>query len=140
MSPSLVPCHCGSYFGLSALANLSPTTQKLLTRSPGWLPIPSLYFSKIHQESKRTLDHILFCQTCDRHLFSDHDDSKVTLICGEGSGNELGSTGFVGRGLLSANVWGDVFASPSARQAYGAMKALPSKMGTVVIVAFSFLS
>lgn len=27
---------------------------------------------KIHQESEHTLDHILFCQTCDCH-FSDHD-------------------------------------------------------------------
>ena len=94
------------YFGLSVLDQLSPTTQKLLTRSPEWLPVSPLYCLKIHQESEHTLDHILFCQTCDRH-FSDHDDSKVTLICSGGSGNELGSTGFVGRGLLSASVYGD---------------------------------
>ena len=89
---------------------------------------PILLTVKIHQESEHTLDHILFCQTCDRH-FSDHDDSKVTLICSGGSGNELGSTGFVGRGLLSTSVYGDVFASSSARQVYGVMKAFPSKMG-----------
>ena len=65
---------------------------------------------------------------------ADHDDSKVTLICGGGSGHEPGSTGFVGRGLLSASVCGDVFASPSARQVYGAMKALPSKKGTILII------
>jgi dihydroxyacetone kinase len=74
---------------------------------------------------------------------ADHDDSKVTLICGGGSGHEPGSSGFVGRGLLSASVCGDVFASPSARQVYGAMKALPSKRGTILIITnccvFAFL-
>jgi len=59
---------------------------------------------------------------------ADHNDSKVTLICGGGSSHEPGSTGFVGRGLLSTNVCEDVFASTSARQVYGAMKALPSKL------------
>ena len=65
---------------------------------------------------------------------ADHNDNKVTLICGGGSGHEPGSTGFVGRGLLSASVCGDVFASPSARQVYGAIKALPSKKGTLLII------
>ena len=65
---------------------------------------------------------------------ADHDDSKVTLICGGGSGHEPGSTGFVGRGLLSVSVCGDVFTSPSAHQVYGAMKALPSKKGTILII------
>ncbi|KAF8151786.1 Dak1 domain-containing protein [Crassisporium funariophilum] len=65
---------------------------------------------------------------------ADHDDSKVSLLCGGGSGHEPGSTGFVGRGLLSASVCGDVFASPSARQVYGAMKAVPSKKGTLLII------
>jgi len=36
--------------------------------------------------------------------------------------------GFVGRGLLSTSVCEDVFASTSALQAYGAMKALPSEL------------
>ncbi|KDR72886.1 hypothetical protein GALMADRAFT_252217 [Galerina marginata CBS 339.88] len=65
---------------------------------------------------------------------ADHDDTKVTLICGGGSGHEPGSTGFVGRGLLSASVCGDVFASPSARQVYGAIKAVPSKNGTLLVI------
>ena len=65
---------------------------------------------------------------------ANHDENKVSLICGGGSGHEPGSTGFVGRGLLSASVCGDVFASPSARQVYGAMKAVPSKKGTLLII------
>ncbi|KAF9039619.1 Dak1-domain-containing protein [Hymenopellis radicata] len=52
-----------------------------------------------------------------------HDTSKVSLICGGGAGHEPGSTGFVGRGFLSASVSGDTFASPSAKQVYTAVKA-----------------
>ncbi|OZJ04492.1 hypothetical protein BZG36_02667 [Bifiguratus adelaidae] len=63
-----------------------------------------------------------------------HDTKKVATICGGGAGHEPGSTGFVGRGLLSASVSGDVFASPSAKQVYGAIKAVPSAKGTVLIV------
>ncbi|KAJ7641469.1 Dak1 domain-containing protein [Roridomyces roridus] len=63
-----------------------------------------------------------------------HDESKVSLICGGGAGHEPGSTGFVGRGLLSASVSGDTFASPSARQVSGAIKAVPSTEGTLLII------
>ena len=34
----------------------------------------------------------------------------------------------------SPPVCGDVFGSPSARHVYGAVKALPSKMGTILII------
>jgi dihydroxyacetone kinase len=64
---------------------------------------------------------------------AEHDESKVSLICGGGAGHEPGSTGFVGRGLLAASVSGDTFASPSARQVYGAVKAVPSA-GTLLII------
>lgn len=63
-----------------------------------------------------------------------HDPSKVTLICGGGAGHEPGSTGFVGKGFLSASVSGDIFASPSAKQVYTAVKAVPSNEGTILII------
>lgn len=65
---------------------------------------------------------------------ADHDRSKVSLLCGGGSGHEPGTTGFVGQGLLSASVAGDVFASPSAKQVLGGMKAVPSDKGTILII------
>ena len=37
-------------------------------------------------------------------------------------------------GLLFTNVYRDVFASPSACRVYGAMKALPSKKGTILLI------
>ncbi|WVQ85797.1 dihydroxyacetone kinase [Cryptococcus sp. DSM 104549] len=65
---------------------------------------------------------------------ADHDPAKVSLICGGGSGHEPGTVGHVGRGLLSASVAGDVFASPSARQVNEAIKRVPSDKGTILII------
>jgi dihydroxyacetone kinase len=65
---------------------------------------------------------------------ADHDPSKVALLCGGGSGHEPGTVGFVGQGLLSASVAGDVFASPSARQVFGGIEAVPSDKGTILII------
>lgn len=65
---------------------------------------------------------------------ADADRSKVSLICGGGSGHEPGVPGFVGQGLLTAAVAGDVFASPSARQVLGGIKAVPSDKGTILII------
>ena len=65
---------------------------------------------------------------------ADHDPSKVSLICGGGSGHEPGTCGFVGEGMLTAGVAGDVFASPSARQVFGAIERVPSEKGTILII------
>ncbi|MBL4766576.1 MAG: dihydroxyacetone kinase subunit DhaK, partial [Rhodobacteraceae bacterium] len=40
-------------------------------------------------------------------------DEKVTLLIGNGSGHEPIAMGFVGEGLLDANIVGDVFTAPS---------------------------
>ena len=65
---------------------------------------------------------------------ADHDRSKVSLICGGGSGHEPGTVGFVGKGLLNASVAGDVFASPSARQVGGAIERVGSDKGVILII------
>ncbi|WVQ70545.1 dihydroxyacetone kinase [Cryptococcus sp. DSM 104548] len=65
---------------------------------------------------------------------ADHDPAKVSLICGGGSGHEPGTVGFVGQGLLTASVAGDVFASPSARQVTEAIKRVNSDKGTILII------
>ncbi|KAI9353208.1 Dak1-domain-containing protein [Zopfochytrium polystomum] len=63
-----------------------------------------------------------------------HRRDRVTVIAGGGSGHEPGFAGFVGEGILSAAVPGDVFASPSAKQVRGAIAAVPSDVGTVLVV------
>lgn len=42
--------------------------------------------------------------------------NKVALISGGGSGHEPAHAGYVGRGMLSAAVLGNVFASPTTSQ------------------------
>ena len=44
---------------------------------------------------------------------SDWNKSKVALVSGGGSGHEPAHAGFVGAGMLTAAVCGDIFASPS---------------------------
>jgi ATP-dependent dihydroxyacetone kinase len=65
---------------------------------------------------------------------TDWDRSKVAVISGGGSGHEPAHAGFVGRGLLTAAVCGDVFASPSVDAVLAAILAVTGKAGCVLIV------
>ncbi len=44
---------------------------------------------------------------------ADWDHRKVAIVSGGGSGHEQSYAGFVGKGMLTAAVCGDIFASPS---------------------------
>ncbi|KAJ1965866.1 hypothetical protein IWQ62_002561 [Dispira parvispora] len=60
---------------------------------------------------------------------------QVTVISGGGSGHEPTHAGFVGSGMLSAAVAGQVFASPSSSQILCALHRCASpRYGTLVIV------
>ena len=59
---------------------------------------------------------------------------KVSLISGGGSGHEPAHAGFVGKGMLDAAVCGDVFASPSQIQVYGAIRATAGEKGVLLII------
>jgi dihydroxyacetone kinase len=61
-------------------------------------------------------------------------DRQVALISGGGSGHEPAHAGYVGRGMLSAAVAGDVFTSPSPDAVLGAIRAVAGKPGAVLIV------
>ncbi|OOQ88878.1 dihydroxyacetone kinase [Penicillium brasilianum] len=63
-----------------------------------------------------------------------HDDSKVSIISGGGSGHEPAWSGYVGDGLLSAVACGDIFASPSAKQILAAIRMAPSKKGVILLI------
>lgn len=60
--------------------------------------------------------------------------NKVALISGGGSGHEPAHAGFVGKGMLDAAVCGDVFASPSQIQVYGAIKACANPKGVLLVI------
>jgi len=65
---------------------------------------------------------------------SDWDRSKVALISGGGSGHEPAHAGFVGAGMLTAAVCGEVFASPSVDAVFAGILAVTGPMGCLLIV------
>ncbi|MBF7954181.1 dihydroxyacetone kinase subunit DhaK [Rahnella victoriana] len=64
----------------------------------------------------------------------DWDKKKVALISGGGSGHEPAHVGFVGKGMLTAAVCGEVFASPSVDAVLSAIVAVTGKAGCLLIV------
>lgn len=59
---------------------------------------------------------------------------QVALISGGGAGHEPAHAGYVGRGMLTAAVAGDVFSSPSADAVLTAIRAVGGPAGVVLIV------
>jgi dihydroxyacetone kinase len=64
----------------------------------------------------------------------DWDKSKVAIISGGGSGHEPAHAGFVGEGMLTAAVCGDVFASPSVEAVLNAIIYVTGEAGCLLIV------
>ncbi|KAF9460518.1 Dak1 domain-containing protein [Collybia nuda] len=62
------------------------------------------------------------------------DRTKVALLCGGGSGHEPAHAGFVGQGILTGAVCGNVFASPNASQVRRGIDLVENDKGTVIIV------
>lgn len=67
-------------------------------------------------------------------LRADWDRSKVALVSGGGSGHEPAHAGFVGAGMLTAAVCGDVFASPSVDAVLAGILAVTGPAGCLLIV------
>jgi dihydroxyacetone kinase len=65
---------------------------------------------------------------------NDIDKSKVALVSGGGSGHEPAHVGFVGAGMLTAAVCGDVFASPSVDAVLAGILAVSGPAGCLLIV------
>lgn len=64
----------------------------------------------------------------------DWDKSKVAIISGGGSGHEPAHAGFVGKGMLTAAVCGDIFASPTVDAVLSAILAATGPMGCLLII------
>jgi dihydroxyacetone kinase len=65
---------------------------------------------------------------------TDWDKGRVALVSGGGSGHEPSHAGFVGRGMLTAAVCGDVFASPSVDAVLAGILAVTGPAGCLLIV------
>ena len=61
-------------------------------------------------------------------------NGKVCLISGGGSGHEPAHAGYIGEGMLTAAVCGDVFASPPSSAVLAAIRACSSPAGVLLIV------
>lgn len=62
------------------------------------------------------------------------DTNKVALISGGGSGHEPAHAGFVGKGMLTGAVCGEVFTSPTPDMVQGAIENINSKKGTLLVI------
>ncbi|WP_025031230.1 dihydroxyacetone kinase subunit DhaK, partial [Nitratireductor aquibiodomus] len=65
---------------------------------------------------------------------NDWTKDRVALVSGGGSGHEPAHAGFVGKGMLTAAVCGDVFASPSVDAVLAGILAVTGPAGCLVIV------
>lgn len=65
---------------------------------------------------------------------SDWDKSRVAVISGGGSGHEPAHAGFVGPGMLTAAVCGEVFASPSVDAVLAGILAVTGQAGCLLVV------
>lgn len=67
-------------------------------------------------------------------LRADWDKSKVSVVSGGGAGHEPSHAGFVGKGMLTAAVSGEIFASPSVEAVLAAIRAATGPAGCLLIV------
>jgi dihydroxyacetone kinase len=61
-------------------------------------------------------------------------DQQVAVISGGGSGHEPAHAGYIGEGMLSAGVVGEVFTSPDTDSVLAAIKAVAGKQGALLVV------
>ena len=65
---------------------------------------------------------------------ADWDKSRVAIVSGGGAGHEPAHVGFVGEGLLTAAVCGEIFASPSVDAVLAGILAVTGEPGCLLIV------
>lgn len=60
--------------------------------------------------------------------------SQVAILSGGGSGHEPAHASYIGAGMLSAAVAGEVFTSPSSDSVFAAIQAVAGKPGSLLVV------
>jgi triose/dihydroxyacetone kinase / FAD-AMP lyase (cyclizing) len=61
-------------------------------------------------------------------------EKQVAVLSGGGSGHEPAHAGYIGAGMLSGAVAGEVFTSPSSDTVFTAIKAVAGKQGALLVV------
>lgn len=70
----------------------------------------------------------------DKAVDGNKRNERVAVISGGGSGHEPAHSGFVGPGMLTAAVCGDVFASPASAAVLAAIRHVTGPQGALLIV------
>src|ERR1700749_5346066 len=87
-------------------------------------------FSVLHPGSVRLPGHkVMLREDADQVR-----EQQVAIISGGGSGHEPAHAGYVGLGMLSAAVAGEVFTSPSSDSVFAAIKAVAGEPGALLVV------
>ncbi|AIM35819.1 dihydroxyacetone kinase [Sphingobacterium sp. ML3W] len=102
---------------------------KFFINNPKDILQEALQVSLLHQPLKR-----IKSDEVNVVIRSDWDKKKVSLISGGGSGHEPAHVGFVGKGLLTAAVCGEIFASPSVDAVLTAIISTTGESGCLLII------
>jgi triose/dihydroxyacetone kinase / FAD-AMP lyase (cyclizing) len=84
----------------------------------------------LHPRSSRLAGHKVVARADAEQI----RDQQVAVISGGGSGHEPAHAGYIGAGMLSAAVLGEVFTSPSSDAVFAAIKAVTGKPGVLLVV------
>ena len=84
----------------------------------------------LHPGSGRLAGHSVIV----RRDAAQNRDKDVAVISGGGSGHEPAHAGYIGAGMLSAAVAGEVFTSPSSDSVFAAIKSVTGKAGALLVV------
>jgi dihydroxyacetone kinase len=84
----------------------------------------------LHPGSARLIGHKVLARADGEHV----RDQQVAVLSGGGSGHEPAHAGYIGLGMLSAAVAGEVFTSPSSDSVFAAIKAVSGKPGALLVV------
>src|ERR1700729_3735871 len=84
----------------------------------------------LHPSSARLLGHKVIVRADAERA----RDQQVSVLSGGGSGHEPAHEGYIGVGMLSAAVVGEVFTSPSSDSVFAAIKAVSGGPGALLVV------
>lgn len=86
--------------------------------------------SVLHPDSIRLSGHKVMIRSDAERV----RDRQVAIISGGGSGHEPAHAGYIGTGMLSAAVAGEVFTSPSSDSIFAAIRVVSGRPGALLVV------
>ena len=87
--------------------------------------------------TKANSDRVKFSQNSKRIILRSQPKSidKTAILIGNGSGHEPIAMGWVGEGLLDANIVGDIFAAPSGDLIYEGIEIFKENSGCILLIS-----